>query len=275
MNLTRNPVPSRAPASRFGPIMRLAVVAFALAVVAAACGSSDDESATSTTEPASATTVAAEPTAFCDALVQVDAAFAAGGPEGPDPATLQSAFQAAQESAPEAIAADVDRAIELSQEAFSADPEAEPPAELEEVDGRIDAYALDNCNLEDVAVTGVDYSYQGIPASLASGRTAFSFTNNSASGEFHELIVLRLNDDTTESVDELLMLPMEEALSKVSVMAAAFAPQGATDVTFADLTPGRYVVACFIPVGSIGDAQPSEDAPPHAAQGMVAQFTVT
>jgi hypothetical protein len=44
-----------------------------------------------------------------------------------------------------------------------------------------------------------------------------------------------------------------------------------------DLEPGRYLVACFVPVGATQDAIESgkePDGPPHALQGMVAEMQV-
>ena len=44
----------------------------------------------------------------------------------------------------------------------------------------------------------------------------------------------------------------------------------------ADLAPGDYFAACFVPVGATSDAGPPDpDAPHHFDEGMVSEFTVT
>ena len=48
-----------------------------------------------------------------------------------------------------------------------------------------------------VEVGGVEYAFTGLPTSLPAG-TELTFRNDGA--EFHELVVARIADDTTESV---------------------------------------------------------------------------
>ena len=58
---------------------------------------------------------------------------------------------------------------------------------------------------------------------------------------------MRINDDVTLSVDELLALPEEESETMATPAAFAFTFPGTTGYTVADLTPGRYVALCFLP----------------------------
>jgi hypothetical protein len=74
-----------------------------------------------------------------------------------------------------------------------------------------------------VFVYGVDYAYQGLPSSVPVG-TQLRFGNRGA--EAHELAVFRRNEGTTESWEELLQLPEEEALAKVTPIDAVFALPG-------------------------------------------------
>ena len=267
----------------------VAAAGLALTLGLAACGSDDvDDAATTTTTSASSDTTTGDSAAggegdlaaFCDAVIEVDATFAAGGPEGPDPTRLESAFQEAQRTAPADIATDVERIITLTQEAAS-DPEEEsgPPPEVEELDTNIDEYVVANCDFAEVEVTGTEYDFEGLSEPIEAGQTTFNFTNEG--GEEHELVVVRINDDVTESLEELAQLPEEEAFSKVEVKGFAMAPPGGTDQTFADLEPGRYGALCFFPVGSTPEALAAAeesgeeiDAPPHFSQGMLAEFTV-
>jgi hypothetical protein len=268
---------------------RLAVPAaavLALTLGLAACGdSNDDEDAapTASTQATSETTAVETEnvSAFCDAVIEADATFFASGPEGPDPAQLQTAFQKVQASAPADIAEDVDQLITLTQEMLSSEAEEEgpPPPEVEELDARIDDYVLANCELTEVSVTGTEYAFEGIPEMVEAGQTAFNFSNDG--GEEHEFILVRINDDVTESVEELAQLPDEEAFQKVQVLGFAMAAPGESAQTFVDLEPGRYGALCFYPVGSTPEAVAAAEesgeeieAPPHFTQGMLAEFTV-
>jgi hypothetical protein len=251
----------------------------------AACGDSeeDEDAAPSATTEAGSETTAAETedvSAFCDANIEAEATFASGGPEGPDPAELQAAFEKVQENAPAEIAGDVDQLISLTQEALSsAEQEGGPPPEVEQLDARIDEYLLANCGLPEVEVTGTEYEFQGIPETLDAGQTALAFTNEG--GEEHEFILVRVNDDVTESIEELAALSDEEVFQKIRVVSFSSAVPGGTDHSFVDLEPGRYGAVCFYPVGSTPEAIAAAEAsgqeidgPPHVTQGMFAEFTV-
>ena len=116
--------------------------------------------------------------------------------------------------------------------------------------------------------------------------------HNGSQEEFHEMAVMRLADDESRSVEELLQLPPEEAMASMTfVGVAAGAPGQDATLVDGDLTltePGRYVMTCFIPVGADpavveeafnapeGDGPPPElgDGAPHAMEGMVGEFVV-
>ena len=57
-----------------------------------------------------------------------------------------------------------------------------------------------------VEVGGVEYAYTGLPTSLPAG-TELTFRNDGA--ELHELVVARIADDVTESIEELLGMEAE------------------------------------------------------------------
>jgi hypothetical protein len=227
------------------------------AVLVVGCGDDDDGNGASGN--GEETVVDVEQ--FCDDALAVEATFAT--PE-PDPQEVQSAIETARESAPEEVRDEIDTVLEALPDLG----DGPPPAEFEEATGTIDEFILDECGFEELAVTGRDYEFEGIPDTLDGGAYAIEFTNE-AETEMHEVAMLRINDGVTESVDELLQLPEEEALSRVTPVAVAIAEPGESDVTFAELEPGRYVAVCFIPVGS------GEEGPPHFTQGMVAEFEVT
>jgi hypothetical protein len=118
-----------------------------------------------------------------------------------------------------------------------------------------------------VAVTGVDYAFEGVPETIPAGTVAFDFTNASETEE-HEMIVFRKADGVTLSFEEIIQLPEEESEDKVVFASAAFAPPGGEGSTLASLDAGEYAMVCFIPVGG------AEDGPPHFTQGMISTFTV-
>ncbi len=147
---------------------------------------------------------------------------------------------------------------------------------------------------ETVEITGIDYELQGVPESVPAG-TELSFTNGS-DGEVHELIIFRIKDDETRSVEELAALPESES-------EAAFTPgppalgsialpgeEGMVGVGSTTLTePGRYALFCFISTGAdpqayadLFAAPPSDSegppdvpgGPPHITQGMFAELIV-
>jgi plastocyanin len=141
---------------------------------------------------------------------------------------------------------------------------------------------------ETIAVTAVDYSFEGLPETIEAG-SRLTLTNEGQ--EPHELVAMRIPDDEARSVEELLALPEEELFAvfggEPEPATVLLAAPGETDMPGAvvgdgTLTePGRYAILCFIPVGSDAsvldpDAEgpPASDSPPHAAHGMWAELTV-
>ena len=267
----------------------VATVAVVLGAASALAGCGDD-----TDEAVSTTAVAADDGAesdegaetddgaeagsdpFCDAYV--DATLQLGGE--PDPAALSAAVDTIDESAPEALAepagvvtAAVRDVLASGGSDFSAFETEEFVGAKEEVDG----FVFDECPFDDaIAVEGRDYSFTGLPESMAAGRVAIMFTNEGT--EAHEIALARRNDGVTESFAELLALPEDEAMAKVTPMGGAFAPvNGSSALLVADLEPGDYVALCFVPVGSMmtDDGPVEGDGPPHLAHGMQQEFTVT
>ena len=68
----------------------------------------------------------------------------------------------------------------------------------------------DACGIPNIAVSAVDYSFEGVPTTTEAGIYTFLLTNNSAAGEAHELAVVKLKDGVDMPLDELLALPEEE-----------------------------------------------------------------
>ena len=146
-------------------------------------------------------------------------------------------------------------------------------------------------------VGGVEYAFTNLPTSVPVG-TSLTFTNHGA--EVHEMVLVRIADGVTESLEELLAMeaegrdPMAEGLIEMVGDMPLFAAPGTTAEGTRTLeSEGRYVVLCFIPQGltdmsvleQLGPDTNPEDLPPeiqalmanppHLALGMIQEFTVT
>lgn len=141
---------------------------------------------------------------------------------------------------------------------------------------------------ETVEITAVDWAFEGVPESVEAG-TKLSLVNEGE--EPHEVVAIRIPDDETRPVSELVALPQEELGAvfggEPEPATVVLAASGTTDTPGAvvgdgTLTePGRYAIVCFLPVGSDDSILESEgpppegDAPPHVSQGMFAELVVT
>jgi len=140
-----------------------------------------------------------------------------------------------------------------------------------------------------VTVGASDYAFDDVPATVPVG-TRLDLDNTS-SVEAHEMVALRLPDSETRSADELSLLSADE-LARVKAIvptAVIVAAPGATgEVVLGDgvlSEPGRYLLACAIPIGADPEefmsaartnaGPPQVDGgPPHFTAGMVAELTV-
>lgn len=143
---------------------------------------------------------------------------------------------------------------------------------------------------EKIQITAKDYSFEGIPETMAVGST-LSLTNSS-SKEVHEIVVFRLPDTEERSGEELAALPMadlQKVLAGPPTMVIVAPPTQPGFVAVGDGTlsqPGRYLAICAVPTGADPSAYMSAAAqsnggpvnvpggPPHMAEGMWAEFTV-
>jgi len=205
----------------------------------------------------------AEVTAFCDDYVGVDALLGSG-PDETDPMPwieeVTVGLEGLKADAPAEISSAVgsmaDALLEpvanLDEEGLFAATETESFAEDTAV---VDEYIGTECGFESVEVTAVDYAFDADLDSLEAGQVAFGFA--------------------TESIEELLELPEEQADTKVTFLGVSFAAPGGEDVMYADLDAGRYVMICFIPTGSTSmeDAE-TADGQPHFTNGMLREFTI-
>ena len=240
----------------------LALTAVTLTFAAAACGSDDDESSDTTagttattaagatqapasTEKTTATTLGGsgageEVDAFCQAELEAEAAA-----QSEDPSAAGPAFEALVAAAPEEIKATVEEVI-ANAESGPGEPAFDEPY------GEMIAFMQDNCGFTELEVEAADYSFKGLPPEVEAGPAIITFTN--VGEEVHEIAMARINNGVTETVAELLELPEEEALSKITPVGGGFGLPGATTYAVVDLgEPGDYVATCFIPEGLTPD----------------------
>jgi hypothetical protein len=274
---------------------RRALALFALAVLAplglAACGDDDDDAATDTTAAVTDTTgdsASGDVEEYCEATLAIetveepDIDFESLTPEQQAEEAKKFAKESLRpladrirEAAPEEVADDIAvlhaAVVEIEE---TGNFEAFETPENEAASDRAHAFDLENCGWTEQAVTMVDYDFEGVPASLEAGAVSFEATNSG--NEVHEMILLKKNAGVTESFEDLLALPEEEAMTKVTFVAAGFAPPGEDDYTVTELEAGEYGMACFIPLGTVSeDAAEEAEGPPHFTQGMFAEFTVS
>lgn len=261
---------------------RHTITALALALAAAsglaACGDDDEATADTTVATAEEAAGAGEDgaDAFCDGYLEATSQLNGE----PDPEALTAAVDAVDANAPEDLSASssvltaaVRDVLASGGQDFSSFETDEFTTAKQEVDG----FVFDECTFDAaLEVQGADYSFTGMPEEVASGQVAVLFTNEGS--EAHELVLARRNDGVTESFEELLALPEEESMAKVTVVGGTFAPvNGSSGLLVADLEPGDYIALCFVPTGTMmtdeGPVEGSGD--PHLAHGMQQEFTVT
>lgn len=272
---------------RFGAVALLLIGALVLG----ACGDDDDDttagSGSGSGSGSTSEQAAGDTEEFCTDLIEIQSSE----PEIPEDATEEEAGQLEEEffenefmpqaerirdAAPEEVREDLTRIVEIFEEKG---PGAFEDEEFGRLNTEVNTAAIDLCDAESIEVTAVDYSFQGVPSTIPAGRVGVNFENKGK--ELHEFVLLRKNDDTTESFDELLELPEEEAMEKVTSGFGAFAFPGSSDSRIIELEAGEYLAVCFIPVGltpEVAEAAESggeePQGPPHFTQGMRAEFTV-
>lgn len=139
-----------------------------------------------------------------------------------------------------------------------------------------------------VEVTALDYEFADLPETIQAG-TTLTLVNES-SNELHELVAIRLPDDETRSIDDLVADPEALASYFPSVTTVLIAPpeEGSIAVEGTGVLeePGRYAIICAIPTGADPDEYMAaaaeaeggppevEGGPPHFVVGMYAEVTV-
>lgn len=117
----------------------------------------------------------------------------------------------------------------------------------------------------DVTITAVDFAYAP-SAPLTAGHHEIKFVNNGT--QPHELEILRLGEGKT--VDDLVAWGQAAEGPPPGSSLGGVAPMMPGEVAYTpvDLTPGNYVMLCFVP-------DPTKNNMPHLAEGMMVPFTIS
>lgn len=237
------------------------------------------------TAPATATATATAAPEFCAAATAVDTAAAAApdayagspGPEVTEPAraafagTTGPLLDRFEQSAPEAVRPSAATFARVWRDRLSSGADPRESAEYAAADSAVDAYLLGSCGYRQIPAYAVDYEFDRLPDSLPAGPAALSLTNDGQ--ELHQILLLRVNDGRTGTLDDLLALPGPDLAASVRPVADVVARPGTTNTSLVQLDPGRYLAVCYVPVGSKRGAV--GDGVPHHAEGMATEITVT
>jgi hypothetical protein len=268
----------------------VATVSVATALLLGACGDDDDnadgsgaapatvaDTTAATAADAGAAGAASTVPAVCPPYLEVTAQFN----DEPNPDELGAALDELDANTPAELAASLGTMTSAARAVMEAGGEDFSPFETPEfvaAQTEVDGWVFANCEFDATyEVTATEYAFEGMPAEVASGLVAVKLTNEGQ--EAHEIGVARKVDGTTETWDELLELPEEEAEAKVEFIGGGFAPTpGSVGVAILDTSKGgEFAALCFIPTGTVmtADGDVTEGSgPPHFAQGMIHEFTV-
>ncbi len=119
-----------------------------------------------------------------------------------------------------------------------------------------------------------NFRYNGVPPTIQSGVVQFLFENKESFPITHEMIPIALPDGKTAQ-DVIAAAQKNGASSEDEWLHIGgdfgAADTGASIVETLYLPPGNYAFACW----QTGTQSGGDNGPPHAAKGMVAQFTVS
>lgn len=265
------------------PAMKSALAGLdVLALLAAACARTPKTTKTAGGD--------AELVAACKADVAISEAFteffsSLPEPEGEGPpsaefmAEFRSAFDEIlagpladfEDNAPKEIADETKVAVAgLQKFRETGDESVFEDEEVNEAADVIDKYFFDNCDDPTAEIAAVEYEFQGAPASAEPGILRISFSNDGE--EHHELVIFTKKPGTTESFDELLALPEEEAEQKADFVNATDGEPGESSYLTVNLKAGEYLFACFVSQGTVGETE--GEGPPHFTLGMKRELQV-
>jgi hypothetical protein len=239
-------------------VVAAAATTFAVGAAGAVSATTEpppDTASSGSEAPPAGGSVAADVSAFCEAELAVEAAMTSQ-----DEAAIGPAVEALTAATPEDIAPTVQEVLANAQ-----NPES---PEFAEAYAALVDYLKANCGFAELNVTLSEYAFGGIPEEVPAGPTIL--TAEAIGEEVHMIAIVRINDDVTLSLDELLALPEEESDAMVTEVGGVFGVfPGTSQSTVLDLTPGRYVAICFFPEGATPEMFEQMMAAEEAAEGSI------
>lgn len=253
-------------------ILRVGALCVAVLLAASACGGGDDGDDAASPTAAAEETHAESHEEFCTAVVEAETRVLAAA-SGGDPSGVEDLLVTVEETTPPELEEQVGVVTATVREALETrDDRGFESEEFSTSEEEVDVWVADNCGYERVDVIAVDYAFEGVPETLSAGTVTFEFSNEGK--EMHEMLMVRYKDPST-TIEDLMKLSDKEAQKTIDFLGASFGPPGTTDTENKALTPGKYALLCFVPVGSTSEkAARNADGPPHVARGMSAEFTV-
>jgi hypothetical protein len=118
------------------------------------------------------------------------------------------------------------------------------------------------------------FKYHGMPTTLKAGLHQFLFQNKESFPITHEMIPVALpSGKTAQDITDDAKTIGPDSEDEWLHIGGDFGPAdtGAGVVETLNLPPGTYAIACW----QTGTQSGGENGPPHAAKGMVFQFTVS
>jgi hypothetical protein len=219
-------------------------------------------------------------TAFCDAALTADKAantvFAGGKPKQKDIQALDAALAQTVSASPSELTETLQAVIAGVQSAIQSGKDPTQNPDFQRNLNVIDEYRYNSCGYQTADVTTTEYEFVGLPKTFTPGPVAIKLTDTGA--ELHEMAAFRLK--TKDSVKKVLGLSDKEQQKKTENVGSGFVQKGETDFIILDFSkPGRYGVACFLPVGSTSQQAAEQQghkhgATPHWKKGMYASITV-
>lgn len=176
--------------------------------------------------------------------------------------TVNPLYDEIEATAPDEIEDAVGRRLQVGRQAVETGEE-DLSLEAREAERVVDEFVLSECDVASRDVMMTEYAFSGLEEEIDTGVTAFVLRNDGA--EDHEIGVYLVPEGTSLSPDELLA----DGAPPLERVGGSELPAGEGVATFMDLEPGRYVVACLLPVDPADD-----ESPTHAAEGMLTELVV-
>jgi hypothetical protein len=232
-------------------------------------------------------TMAATNTKFCDGYISVSKLMLTSPlMQGPDSQSvakdvvvsesqkLGAAIDDMKSNAPSELSAPLDQVSAAIKATASKGDASSLQADMDQPGRVVDAWVYDNCGWTDVPVTAANNAFQGLPATIAAGNTAFKLTNTSTDG-YHVMMITRRKPGVTGTAKDILAKPGDPLQSDLEMLGAVAAPPGQYGVTALVLTPGDYIVLDPVPQGGIPQpgTAPAADAKQNYMLGMFGEFT--